>query len=82
MQNRGAAADGTGRRITTVTHDTLAKVLGVGKDLDEHSLDAVAMFQSDVSVAGCRIEAGSVACRTLARQKINAVTSLGTVVHG
>ena len=49
-------ADEIGCHIITVTHDILAKLDLVGKDLDEFSLDTVKMFHSDASVAGFTID--------------------------
>ena len=45
-------ADSIGTHIITVTHDILAKLGLVGKDLDEYSLDTVKMFHSDATKAG------------------------------
>jgi len=45
-------ADAVGCHIITVTHDILAKLDGIGKDLDEYSLDTVKMFHRDASAAG------------------------------
>ena len=45
-------ADSIGTHIITVTHDILAKLSLVGKDLDEYSLDTVKMFASDAAKAG------------------------------
>jgi transaldolase len=41
--------------IITVTHDVLAKLSLVGKDLDEYSLDTVKMFHRDAQTAGYTI---------------------------
>ena len=38
--------------IITVTHDLLAKLHGLGKDLDDFSLETVQMFHSDAAAAG------------------------------
>jgi transaldolase len=48
-------ADQTGCHIITVTSDVLAKLAGIGRDLDEFSLDTVRMFHSDAQAAGYRI---------------------------
>lgn len=45
------AAD-IGCHIITVTHDLLAKLHLLGKDLDDYSLDTVQMFHSDATSAG------------------------------
>lgn len=45
-------ADLIGAHIITVTHDVLAKLGTVGKDLDEYSLDTVKMFAGDAAAAG------------------------------
>ena len=45
-------ADEIGCHIITVTHDILAKLTNVGKDLDEYSLDTVKMFYNDAQKAG------------------------------
>jgi transaldolase len=38
--------------IITVTHDLLGKLKGVGKDLNQFSLETVEMFYRDASAAG------------------------------
>ena len=48
-------ADEAGCQIITVTHDLLAKLANIGKDLDEFSLDTVKMFYNDASAAGYSI---------------------------
>ncbi len=48
-------ADSIGTHIITVTHDVLAKLNLVGKDLDEYSLDTVKMFASDAAKAGYKL---------------------------
>ena len=48
-------ADDVGCHIITVTHDVLAKLSLVGKDLDEYSLDTVKMFHGDATAAGFTI---------------------------
>jgi transaldolase len=50
-------AEAIGCHIITVTHDVLAKLPLVGKDLNEYSLDTVKMFCDDALKAGFRIEA-------------------------
>jgi transaldolase len=45
-------ADACGVHIITATHDILAKLSLVGKDLDEYSLDTVKMFHRDAASAG------------------------------
>lgn len=45
-------ADECGVHIITATHDILAKLALVGKDLDEYSLDTVKMFARDAASAG------------------------------
>jgi transaldolase len=45
-------ADAIGCHVITVTHDLLAKLPSLGKDLDEFSLDTVRMFYRDGHVAG------------------------------
>ena len=49
-------ADEIGCHIITVTHDILAKLDLVGKDLDQFSLDTVKMFHGDASEAGFTID--------------------------
>jgi transaldolase len=51
-------ADSVGCDIITVTHDVLAKLSLVGKDLDEYSLETVKMFYKDASAAGYTIPLG------------------------
>ena len=48
-------ADAVGCHIITVTHDALAKLPLVGKDLVEYSLDTVKMFHRDAQAAGYSI---------------------------
>jgi transaldolase len=48
-------ADEIGCHIITVTHDVLAKLALVGKDLDGYSLETVQMFQRDAEAAGFTI---------------------------
>jgi transaldolase len=48
-------ADEIGCHIITVSHDVLAKLSSIGKDLDEYSLDTVKMFHRDATAAGFRI---------------------------
>lgn len=45
-------ADDVGCHIITVTHDLLAKLGSLGKDLDQFSLETVQMFQRDAAAAG------------------------------
>jgi len=45
-------ADAIGCHIITMTHDLLAKLPGVGKDLDQFSLETVQMFFDDASTSG------------------------------
>jgi transaldolase len=45
-------ADAIGCHIITVTHDLLKKLHGLGRDLEEFSLDTVRMFHSDAAEAG------------------------------
>ena len=48
-------ADSIGCHIITVTHDILAKLVIVGKDLDVYSLETVKMFYDDAARAGYTI---------------------------
>ena len=48
-------ADRAGCHIITVTHDLLAKLKLLGKDLEEFSLDTVRMFHRDAMDAGYRL---------------------------
>jgi transaldolase len=48
-------ADAIGCHIITATNDILAKLALVGKDLDEYSLETVAMFHRDAVAAGYEI---------------------------
>ncbi|CAN5575401.1 transaldolase [soil metagenome] len=45
-------ADSIGCHIITMTHDLLAKLPGVGKDLDQFSLETVKMFFDDAGSSG------------------------------
>lgn len=49
-------ADDVGCHIITATHDVLAKIPLIGKDLDEFSLDTVKMFRKDALAANYTIE--------------------------
>lgn len=48
-------ADHIGCHIITVTNDILKKLVLVGKDLEDYSLDTVKMFYNDASSAGYRL---------------------------
>jgi len=48
-------AEEVGCHIITVTGDILKKLAGVGKSLDELSLDTVKMFYNDASAAGFKL---------------------------
>ena len=48
-------ADSVGCHIITVTHDILAKLGSIGKDLDVFSLETVKMFHDDAARAGYEI---------------------------
>jgi transaldolase len=48
-------ADELGCHIITVSHDVLAKLSLIGKDLEEYSLDTVKMFHRDATAAGFTI---------------------------
>ncbi len=48
-------ADAAGVHIITATHDILAKLELVDKDLDEYSLDTVKMFHRDAMAAGYKL---------------------------
>jgi len=48
-------ADAVGCHIITATNDVLAKLSLVGKDLDDYSLETVAMFRRDALAAGYEI---------------------------
>jgi transaldolase len=48
-------ADEVGCHVITVTHDILNKLMLVGKDLDEYSLDTVKMFFTDAEKAGYKL---------------------------
>lgn len=45
-------ADFTGCDIITVTSDLIAKIDGLGRDLEDFSLDTVKMFKNDAEAAG------------------------------
>jgi transaldolase len=45
-------ADQVGCHVITVTHDLLAKLPSLGKDLDQFSLETVQMFRRDAVTAG------------------------------
>ena len=48
-------ADEIGCHIITVSHDVLAKLSLIGKDLDEYSLETVKMFHRDATAAAFKI---------------------------
>jgi len=48
-------ADSIGCHIITMTHDLLAKLHLLGKDLDDFSLETVQMFRSDAVAAGFQL---------------------------
>jgi len=48
-------ADEVGCHVITMTHDLLAKVKGLGKDLEQFSLETVQMFHRDAVAAGFAI---------------------------
>jgi transaldolase len=48
-------ADAIGCQIITMTNDLLAKIDGLGKDLEQFSLETVEMFRRDAVVAGYRL---------------------------
>ena len=54
-------ADEIGCHIITVSHDVLAKLGLIGKDLDEYSLETVETFYRDAQAAGYTIAAASAA---------------------
>jgi transaldolase len=56
-------ADAVGCHIITVTHDVLAKLGLIGKDLDLYSLETVEMFHRDAKGAGYSIDTGRRAAR-------------------
>jgi transaldolase len=45
-------ADQVGCHIITITHDLLKKLDGLGKDLEQYSLETVRMFHDDAASAG------------------------------
>ncbi len=49
-------AESIGCHIITVTHDLLAKIPIIGKDLNEYSIETVQMFYHDAVQAGFNIE--------------------------
>ena len=48
-------ADEIGCDIITVTHDLLKKLRGLGKDLDQFSLETVQMFHGDAQASGFQL---------------------------
>ncbi len=48
-------ADDIGCDIITVTHDVLKKLAGIGKDLDQFSLETVQMFHRDATASGYQL---------------------------
>jgi transaldolase len=53
-------ADSIGCHIITVTNDVLLKLDGIGKELDEFSLDTVKMFRNDALAADYRIDTSTI----------------------
>jgi transaldolase len=45
-------ANELGCHIITITHDLLKKLDGLGKDLEQYSLETVRMFHDDALAAG------------------------------
>lgn len=56
-------ADAIGCHVITVTHDLLAKLPSLGRDLDEFSLDTVRMFHRDGQAAGYSLDVATTARR-------------------
>jgi transaldolase len=54
-------ADEVGAHIITVTHDVLAKLALVDKDLDQYSRETVQMFHRDATAAAFKINAAKAA---------------------
>jgi transaldolase len=54
-------ADEVGAHIITVTHDVLAKLALVDKDLDQYSRETVQMFHRDAAAAAFKINAAKAA---------------------
>jgi transaldolase len=52
-------ADDIGCHVITVTNDILKKLVYIGRDLDEFSLDTVQMFHRDADTAGFCLETAS-----------------------
>jgi transaldolase len=52
-------ASDVGCHIITVTHDLLAKLGGLGKDLDRFSLETVKMFHDDAASSGFSLQPAS-----------------------
>jgi transaldolase len=50
-----AQADSIGCHIITMTHDLIAKIPSLGKDLDQFSLETVQMFHRDATSAGFQL---------------------------
>ena len=50
-----AQADSIGCHIITMTHDLIAKIPGIGKDLTQFSLETVQMFHRDATSAGFKL---------------------------
>jgi transaldolase len=48
-------ADGIGCHIITITHDLLKKLDGLGKSLEQFSLETVRMFHDDAAAAGFQL---------------------------
>ena len=48
-------ANSVGCHIITMTHDLLAKLGGLGKDLEQFSLETVQMFFRDAAAAGYKL---------------------------
>ena len=62
-------ADEIGCHIITVTHDVLAKLSLVGRDLHAYSLDTVKMFHRDAAAAGYSIAAEPAPARSSSRMR-------------
>lgn len=68
-------ADAVGCHIITVTHDVLAKLGLVGKDLDLYSLETVEMFYRDAKAAGYSINIDDRAATRQAAERVRQAAS-------
>ena len=69
-------ADAIGCHVITVTDGILARLPGLGRDLDEFSLDTVKMFHRDGEAAGYALEATTLGARPRSAQRTSRISRM------